>query len=221
MELDRHEVLRSGHGTEARPVVRLADEVTRILRHGVVGVNEVEDLTVEALKDRVIPHQRDLVPPNVRDFEPLSLKAHYLPLQDPKPLHPRRLLGGLEDDLQRDTHPEERFARPERLPARLVHPALPQLPHAVSESPYTWQNHSVGRAHPLWIGREIHLRTDLLQRPRDGERIPRIVIDDRYVQASQHFSTPPPSSRRLSVFNSSRSLIRNVESDHRQRLFER
>src|SRR5215213_2887609 len=41
-------------------------------------------------------------------------------------------------------------------------------------------------ASPLLIGREIHLRTDLLQRPRDGERIPRIVIDDRYVQASQH-----------------------------------
>jgi hypothetical protein len=62
-------------------------------------VDEVEHLTVEALEDRVIPHQRDLVPPDVRDFEPVALKAHHIPLQDPKPLLPRRLLGGLEDDL--------------------------------------------------------------------------------------------------------------------------
>src|ERR687897_913427 len=164
MELDGHEVLPSGHGTEARPVVRLADEVTCILGHGVVGVHEVEHLTVEALEHRVILHQRDLVPPDVRDFEPVPLKAHHVPLQDPEPLLPRRL------------------------PARLVHPALAQLPHAVSEGPYTWQNHSVGRANPPWIGCEIHLRTDLLQRPRDGECIPCIVIDDRYVQARHHFS---------------------------------
>jgi hypothetical protein len=37
------------------------------------------------------------------------------------------------------------------------------------------------RLKSLWVGREIHLRTDLLQRPRDGERIPRIVIDDSHL----------------------------------------
>ena len=37
------------------------------------------------------------------------------------------------------------------------------------------------RAHPVRIGREIHLRTHLLQRPHDGERIPRIVIDDSHL----------------------------------------
>src|SRR5829696_5051155 len=194
MELDRDEVLPSRHRTEASPVVRLADEVSLILRYGVVGVDEVECLAVEAFENGVNPHQRDLVPPDVRDLEPVYSKAHHLPRQEPKPLHSWRLLGALEDYLQRDADPEKWFARPERLPARLVHPALSQLPHAVAKSPYTWQNHSISRAHSLRIGREIHLRTDLLQRPRDGECIPRIVIDDRYVQASQHISTLPSAA---------------------------
>src|SRR5919112_2407958 len=233
MELNGHEVLPSGRRTEARPVVRLADEISLLFGHGEVGVDEVERLTVEAFKNGVIPHHRQIVPADVRDLEPISPKAHHFPRQEPEPLHTRRLLGALEDYLQGDADPEKGFARPERLPARPVHTAFPQLPHAISESPYTWQNHSISGVHPLRIGREIHPRTDLLQRPGDGERIARIVVDDRDVQARQHFSTLPAaacqhappgfarlrlSARRLALLGgsqhfsqSSRSLTNSVE----------
>src|SRR5919199_5374718 len=99
MELDGDQVLPSGRRTEACSVIRLADEVLCILRHGVVGVDEVERLTVEAFEDGVIPHHGKLVPSDVRDLEVADRKAHYLPRHKPESLHPRRLLGGLEDDL--------------------------------------------------------------------------------------------------------------------------
>src|SRR5215216_2348296 len=110
MELDGHEVLPSGHRTEARPVVRLADEVPLILRHGVVGVDEVECLTVEAVENGVNPHHRELVPADVRDLEPISPKSHHLPRQEPKPIHSWGLFRAPEDYLQRDADPEKGFA---------------------------------------------------------------------------------------------------------------
>ena len=186
MELDGHQILPAGRRTEPRAILRLANEVPYLFRFGIVRMDEVERLTVQTIEDGVTPHQRQLVPPDMRNLEPVTPEAHHPPRHKTQPLHTGRLLGALEDHLQRDANPEKRLSRPERLPASLIHPALPQLPHAVPESPHARQHHGISREHPLRIGRQIHPRPDLLQRPRNGERVARIVVHDRYAQAGQH-----------------------------------
>ena len=63
-----------------------------------------------------------------------------------------------------------------------------QLLHAVSESPDARQHDSVGRQHPFRVGREVHPRPDLLQRPRHGERVARVVVYDGDFERFRHWT---------------------------------
>src|SRR5215216_2316049 len=114
------------------------------------------------------------------NLQSVTSEAHHPPRHETEPLHTGRFLGALEDHLQRDANPEKWLSHPYRFPASLVHPSLPQLPHAVPESPHAWQYHGISREHPLRIRCEFDLGPNLLQRPRDGKRVARIVIHDRY-----------------------------------------
>jgi hypothetical protein len=147
---------------EAPPVIRLAENVPRIFGHGVVGVDEVESLAVQTVEDRMILHHAELVPPDVRDLEVAALEAHHSARDKPQALHPRRLFGGPEDDLQSDADPEEGLARCKRLPTRLFHPAVPQLPHAVPERSYAGKHDRVCGRYYGRVLRKLHHSTDLL-----------------------------------------------------------
>src|SRR5215213_52314 len=128
MELYGHQVLPASRRTEPDTILRLAYKVPNLFRFGIVRVNEVEGLTVQTIEDGVTPHQGQFIPPDMWNLQPVTPEAHDPTRHETEPLHTGRLLGALEDHLQRDANPEKRLPRPDRFPTSLIHPSLPQLP---------------------------------------------------------------------------------------------
>ncbi len=131
-------------------------------------MHEVESLTVRAFEDRMRPTHIQFVPAHVRNFQVSRPETPHDPRQDAKPLDARRLLRPLEQHLQTHAHTQEWGSSLENVAARDIHPALFELPHAVSERSNPGKYDSIRVYNPFRIRRQINLRTNLLQRARHG-----------------------------------------------------
>ena len=115
MKLDRRHGTPAHGADEGPTIIRLSQDPVRVgrLRHGAVGMDEIELLVLGARQQAPGAPRADAIPAHVRHRQARGLEAADLTGDDAQPRHPRRLIAALEQGLQANADTQEGPARPQ------------------------------------------------------------------------------------------------------------